>query len=380
MPWNEPGGNDKDPWSRKPNEQGPPDLDELLRKLTGKFGGIFGGRPGSGSGSGKGSSFGLGLIIAIVAIVWLGSGFYIVSAGEAGVELRFGAFQEVTGPGPHWHIPYPIESVEVINVDEVRDAQHKATMLTQDENIVDIEIAVQYRIKSPENYLFQVRLPDPTMRQAMEAAVREVVGKSKMDFILGAGRAEIADDTKQLIQGILDDYRAGLLVTTVNLQQAQPPEQVQGAFADAIKAREDEVRFKNEAEAYANGILPQARGEAARVEQESNAYKDRVIARATGEAARFLALLEEYEKAPNVTRERLYLDAIESVLSRSNKVLMDAKGANNLMYLPLDKLIQRGAGATMSNDTDGTGVTTRSSSNNMMDTRSRRSNRLREGR
>ena len=380
MPWNEPGGSNKDPWSRKPSDQGPPDLDELLRKLTGKFGGIFGGKPGSGSGSGKGPSLGLGLVIAVVAIVWLGSGFYIVSAGEAGVELRFGAFQEVTDPGPHWHIPYPIEAVEVINVDEVRDAQHKATMLTQDENIVDIELAVQYRIKSPEDYLFQVRLPDPTLRQAMESALREVVGKSKMDFILGEGRAEIADDTKRLMQGILDDYKTGLLVTTVNLQQAQPPEQVQGAFADAIQAREDEVRFKNEAEAYANGILPQARGEAARVEQESNAYMERVIAKATGEAARFLKLMEEYQKAPEVTRERLYLDAIESVFSRSNKVLMDAKGTNNLMYLPLDKLFQRGAGVGMSSDTDGTGMASRNSSSTMLDTRPRRSTRLREGR
>ncbi len=380
MPWNEPGGSNKDPWSRKPSDQGPPDLDELLRKLTGKFGGIFGGKPGSGSGSGKGPSLGLGLVIAVVAIVWLGSGFYIVSAGEAGVELRFGAFQEVTDPGPHWHIPYPIEAVEVINVDEVRDAQHKATMLTQDENIVDIELAVQYRIKSPEDYLFQVRLPDPTLRQAMESALREVVGKSKMDFILGEGRAEIADDTKRLMQGILDDYKTGLLVTTVNLQQAQPPEQVQGDFADAIKAREDEVRFKNEAEAYANGILPQARGEAARVEQESNAYMERVIAKATGEAARFLKLMEEYQKAPEVTRERLYLDAIESVFSRSNKVLMDAKGTNNLMYLPLDKLFQRGAGVGMSSDTDGTGMASRNSSSTMLDTRPRRSTRLREGR
>ena len=213
----------------------------------------------------------------------------------------------------------------MINIDEVRDAQHKATMLTQDENIVDIELAVQYRIKSPEDYLFQVRLPDPTLRQAMESALREVVGKSTMDFILGEGRAEIADDTNRLMQGIWMTTRRAYSSLRSTSSKPNRRSRCKGAFADAIKAREDEVRFVNEAEAYANGILPQARGEAARVEQESNAYKERVIAKATGEAARFLKLMTEYEKAPDVTRERLYLDAIESVFSRSNKVFMDAQ-------------------------------------------------------
>lgn len=378
MPWNEPGDSNKDPWSKKPKGQGPPDLDELLRKLTNRFGGIFGSKPGGG-GSGKGPSIGLGLIIAVIVIGWLGSGFYIVSAGEAGVELRFGAFQETTGPGPHWHIPYPFETVEIVNVDEVRDTQHQATMLTQDENIVDVELAVQYLVKSAENYLFQVRLPDPTLKQVMESSVREAVGKSKMDFILGEGRAEIAERTKKLMQGILDYYKTGLVITTVNMQQAQPPEQVQGAFADAIKAREDEVRYKNEAEAYANGIIPQARGEAARIEQDSNAFKDRVIARAGGEAARFEKLLGEYEKAPQVTRERLYLEAVESVLASTSKVIMDVKGSNNLLYLPLDKLLQERAAGAASGIERSAG-TSQTPSSNMFNDRQGRSTRMRESR
>jgi membrane protease subunit HflK len=382
MPWNEPGGSNKDPWSKKPSNQGPPDLDELLRKLTGKFGGIFGGKPGGGGGGfGKIPSTGLGLILAVIGIIWLGSGFYIVSAGEAGVVLRFQAFHEVTGPGPHWHLPYPIEAVEVINIDAVREAQHKATMLTQDENIIDIELAVQYRIKSPEDYLFQVRIPDASVKLAMESSVREVVGKSKMDYILGEGRAEIAQDTQKSMQGILDYYQTGLILTTVNMQQAQPPEQVQGAFADAIKAREDEVRFKNEAEAYANGITPQARGEAARFEQEASAYKERVIANAEGEAGRFLKLLGEYQKAPEVTRERMYIDAVQEVLSNSSKVMMDVKGGNSLFYLPVDKLIREGGAGALSSGEGLGGVNTGSSSSGAMDSRSRRSStRLREER
>jgi membrane protease subunit HflK len=381
MPWNEPGGDNKDPWSKKRTDQGPPDLDELLRKLTARFGGLFGGRSGGGDvGKGKTPSTGVLIILGVIFIGWLASGFYIVRAGEAGVERRFGAYTQTTKPGPNWHIPYPIEAVEIINVDEIRDAQHKATMLTQDENIVDVELAVQFRIKAAEDYLFKVRLPDPTLRQVMESAVREVVGKSEMDYILGEGRAAIAQDTQSLMQNILDAYHTGLEVLTVNMQQAQPPEQVQGAFADAIKAREDEVRFKNEAEAYENGIVPQARGEAARLEQEADAYKERVIARAEGEAARFSKLLKEYEKDPDVTRERLYLDAVESVLSNSSKVMLDVKNSNNLLYLPLDRIVREGTVTGLTPGRDRSNVTTRGSSAGTMDNRSRRSSRLREGR
>jgi membrane protease subunit HflK len=379
MPWNEPGGGGKDPWSKKPNEPGPPDLDELLRKLTGRFGGLFGGGSGGGAGGGKGLPAGLILIGVILFLGWLASGFYIVGAGEAGVELRFGAYQITTGPGPHWHIPYPIETVELVNLTEVRSAQHKATMLTQDENIVEVELAVQYLVKSPQDYLFKVRLPDATLRQVMESAMREVVGKSKMDYILGAGRAAIAADTKQIMQSTLDGYQTGLLVTTVNMQQAQPPEQVQDAFADAIKAREDEVRFRNEAETYANGIIPQARGEAARLEQEANAYRDRLVARAEGETARFTKLLSEYQKAPKVTRERLYLDTVETVLAHSSKVMVDVSDGNNLFYLPLDQLIQGGA-ATATHRAGSPSALGGGSSRSSMDSQARRPTRLREGR
>jgi len=355
MPWNEPGGG-KDPWSQKPtNQQGPPDLDELLRKLTDRFGGLFGGKSGgrsggASSGGGRGMSIGALLIGAVVLVVWLGSGIYIVDPGEAGVELRFGAFQSTTGPGPHWHIPYPVETVEVVNVSEIRSTQHNATMLTQDENIVAVELAAQYLVNEPEDYLFQVRLPDATLRQVMESALREVVGKSKMDYILAEGRADIAQRTMKIMQDTLNDYHTGLQVTTVNMQQAQPPEQVQDAFNDAIKAREDEVKFRNQAEAYANGIIPQARGEAARVEQEADAYRDRVVAHSEGRAARFTKLLTEYNKAPEVTRERLYLDAIESVMAETSKVMVDVKGGNNLLYLPLERLMSAGAMGGASGD------------------------------
>jgi len=381
MPWNEPGGGNKDPWSNKSSsDQGPPDLDELLRKLTGKLGGAFGGRSGGGGGS-KGLPAGMWLIGVILLLGWLASGFYIVGAGEAGVELRFGAFQTSTGPGPHWHLPYPIETAEIVNMTEVRSVQHKATMLTQDENIVDVEMAAQYLIKSPEDYLFNVRVPDGVLRLVMESSMREVVGKSKMDYILAEGRGEIADSTKQLMQITLDDYGAGLMVTTVNMLQAQPPDQVQDAFADAIKAREDEVRFRNEAEAYANGIIPQARGEAARVGQEAEAYKEQMVATAEGESARFLKLLGEYKKAPVVTRERLYIDALESVLSKSSKVLMDTKGSNNLLYLPVDKLMGQPSGSAAVPHTPRSRGTTHDAAGRALDGRPRRpTTRLREGR
>ncbi len=343
MPWNEPGG--KDPWGKRPKDQGPPDLEELLRKLTTRLGKLFGGGSSAGSSGGGGKSAVAGALIAAVVllVVWAFSGFYIIDAGERGLVLRFGRYVYTTGPGPHWHFPYPIESAESVAVDLVRDAQHEATMLTQDENIVAIDIAVQYRVKNAADYAFEVRVPDATLRQMMESAVREVVGKSTMDYVLGAGRAEVAAQTRKLMQRSLDQYQSGLEVVTVNLQQAQPPEPVQPAFADAVMAREDEVRFMNEAQSYANGIIPQARGEAARIEQEAVAYRAQVIATAEGDTARFEQLLAEYRKAPQVTRDRLYLDALESVLSNSSKVLMDVEGGNNLLYLPLDKLMRQGA-------------------------------------
>ena len=339
MPWNQPGGDNKDPWGGgNRNNQGPPDLDELLKKLTARLGNLGGGK-GKGGG-GNAGSVGLVGVLLLGAILWLASGFYIVSEGERGLVLRFGAFQSETGPGPHWHIPPPIEKVEVVNIDQVRSFQHRSSMLTQDENIVDISLAAQYRVKDAKAYTFNVRNPDMTLNQAVESALREAVGKSKMDFVLNEGRPEIAALSKKLTQQMLDAYGTGLEITTMNLQQSQPPEQVQDAFNDAIKAREDNVRFVNEAEAYANSVVPIARGEAARVIEEAKAYKEQVVSRAQGEAQRFTKLLSAYRMAPDVTRERLYLETVETVLARTSKVVMDTESGNSMMYLPVDKIIQ----------------------------------------
>lgn len=361
MAWNEPGGGNKDPWGGR-GDQGPPDLDEVVRKMQEKVGGLFGGRRRGGGGGGKPGFAGFGLIFGLVAVIWLFSGIYIVDAGKRGVVLRFGAFTEATMPGPHWHIPYPIEQVEIVDVEQRRFVEigyrsaggsqsavivpREALMLTQDENIVNIQIAVQYQVDDPRRYLFNVRDPDAVLKQTAESAIREVVGKSKMDFVLKEGRAEVVSKIKALMQATLNQYQSGLLVSDVNLQDAQPPEEVQGAFSDAIKAREDKERLKNEAETYANEVIPKARGIAARQLQEADAYKSALIAKAQGEADRFLALLKEYKRAPDVTRKRLYMETVEAVLARSNKVIIDTKGAGNIMYLPLDRLLEGTAGAS----------------------------------
>lgn len=356
MAWNEPGSGDKDPWGNRGND-GPPDLDEVVRNMQRKLGGLFGGKGGSNGGKNNNSnagSYGLGLIAALIGIVWLLSGIYIVDPAERGVVLRFGQYATSTMPGPHWHLPYPIEKVEVVNVEEIRNVEigyrsngsrnggtihSEALMLTKDENIIDLKIAVQYRVQDAGKYLFNVRSPDLILRQMMESAVRETVGRSEMDFVLTEGRSAIANSTEQLLQTMLDAHDAGLLVTSVNMQDVQPPEQVQSAFADVVKAREDEVRQKNQAEAYSNDILPKARGQAFRILQEAEAYKSQIIAKAEGDASRFTQVMREYNKAPAVTMERLYLDAMESVYSKSQKVMVDVEnGGSNVLYLPLDRL------------------------------------------
>lgn len=347
MAWNEPGGSgNKDPWGGgRKDDQGPPDLDEVLKKMQDKLGGLFGGKGGGRSGSGGGTSKGISFIALIAITVWALSGIYIVDEGRQGVVLRLGAFDRITEPGPHWY-PRFIEKVEVVDVEQVRSVNmgtvsSEALMLTQDENIVDLQFAVQYKVKDAKEYLFNVREPDTTLRQATETAMREIVGKNEMDFVIKDGRVQVATRTRDLMQQILDGYNTGLVVTNLNMQDAQPPEQVQHAFNDAIKAREDKERLVNEAEAYSNDILPRARGKAARMGQEASAYRDETIAKAQGEAQRFTKVLTEYNKAPKVTRERLYLDAMESVLSNANKVMIDVKKGNSLMYLPLDRLGQR---------------------------------------
>ncbi len=347
MAWNEPGGGNKDPWSGKGGNQGPPDLDEVVKKLQEKFGGIFGGgkSPKSGStGSHRPSSTSIGVILAIVALVWLATGIYIIEPAERGVILRFGAYSETTEPGPHWHIPFPVEEVLKVNVDQISSFRHKATMLTRDENIVDVELTVQSRIQDAADYLFQDQNPEKTMRDTIETSVREVIGKSDLDFILTEGRSAVADLIMSTAQGLIVDYKTGLEITSVNTQPAKPPEQVKSAFDDAIKAREDKERLENKAEAYANEVVPQARGEAARRVADAKAYRDRVIAEAKGDSSRFLAVLKQYQLAPQVTRERLYLDAVETMLGQSSKVMLDTAGGNSLMYLPLDKMIQQGSG------------------------------------
>ncbi len=344
MPWNSPGDDnkDKDPWGQNSGNQGPPDLDDVFRNLSKKFGGIFGGGSSGGS-SGNGKPILLFALIAALALWGLYDkfGFYVVKQAERGVELRFGEFQAITSAGLNWHLPFPIETVEIVNVDEVREVSNKTSMLTQDENIVEVSLEAQYKIGDAKEYIFNVRDPDQTVKDAMESAVREIVGKSTIDFVLFEGRAQISSVTRELLQEILDSYKSGIFIQKVNLERSVPPDAVKAAFDDAIKSREDYNRYIKEAEAYANSILPQARGEAARFMQEADAYRDRAIANSEGEAKRFLKLLAEYEKAPSVTRERLYLEAVESVYSNSNKVLMDVEGGNNLLYLPLDQIMKQ---------------------------------------
>lgn len=356
MAWNEPGGSGKkDPWGNRGGDQSPPDLDDIVKKLQEKFGGLFGGGGGKDGASGAGGAS-IGLIVLVVLVIWLAYDMiHIIQPAERGVVLRFGKYVATLQSGPNIRLPWPIETVTKVDVDQIRNAEigyrsgageqsgsieRESLMLTQDENIVDAKLAVQYKIKSASDYLFNVTNPDMTLRQATESALREVIGQGKMDFVLTEGRTEIAEHVHSRTQAILDNYKSGLLLTSVNLQDAQPPEQVQHAFADAVKAREDEQRLKNEAEAYANDVIPRARGAAAREIEEANAYKGQVIAKARGEANRFEQVLTEYQKAPAVTRERLYLDAVQSVLANTSKVLVDIRQGNNVLYLPLDRMLQ----------------------------------------
>ncbi len=387
MAWNEPGGDNRDPWSSGERNQGPPDLDDVVRKLSDKINSLLGGRrQGNGSGDGDGSGIppgqngllGIGLIVGAIALVgWLIASIYIVDEGKRGVVLRFGRYLDTTLPGPHLRL-FPIDKVEIVNLEQrrfrevgyrsagngarqsaIRSVPKEALMLTQDENIVDVRLAVQYQVKDPRAYLFNVLDPEGVLVEVVESATRETIGKSTMDYVLTEGRSDIVANIKELSQRILDSYGplspdegsatdqrdkgAGLQIITVVLQDAQPPEEVQGAFADAIKAREDEQRLKNEAEAYANEVIPKARGAAARRLQEASAYKEQVIAEAQGEASRFEQLLVAYQKAPFITRDRLYIEAVEDVLSKTSKVLVDVKGTNNLLYLPLERLLGSGS-------------------------------------
>jgi membrane protease subunit HflK len=356
MAWNQPGGNGKDPWGNR-GTQGPPDLDEVLKKLQSKLGRMFGGRRGGMPGGGgfrigAGGAIGFGAILVAALVLWALSGIFIIDPQEQGVVLRFGKLVRTVGPGPHWR-PQFVEDVIKVNVTGVRNQDigfrrqvasvssvpHEALMLTEDENIVDLQFNVQYRVKDAANFVLEVVDPEITLKQATESAVREIVGRSTMDFVLTEGRSEVAAEAEVMIQEILDRYRTGLQLTSVNMQDAQPPDPVQEAFLDAIRAREDQERIINEANAYKADIVPKARGEGAAIVQRAEAYRQRIIAEAEGETDRFLKVLEEYLKAPEVTRERLYIEAMESVLARSSKVMVDVEGGNSLIYLPIDRLL-----------------------------------------
>jgi membrane protease subunit HflK len=357
MSWNEPGGDKKDPWSGRGDQKGPPDLDEAIRSLQEKLSGFFGGgNDGDGNIPSIPSWKILGFGAAGLVVLWGLFGFYTVNEGTQGVETRFGKYIGTTQSGLNWHFPWPIEQVVVVDVKQQRSTEvgyrgggseqplgsvpKEALMLTKDENIVDVRLNVQYQVKDAKEFIFNIVNPATTLKQVTESVLRGVIGSSEMDFVLTEGRSEIVTQIKKDIQDILDSYKSGIQINSVNLQDAQAPEEVQHAFDDANKAREDEQRLINEAEAYSNDVVPKARGAAARKLQEAEGYKEQVIAQAEGESSRFSQLLTEYTKAPDVTRKRLYIESIESVLTNTNTVMVDVKGNNNMLYLPLDKMIQ----------------------------------------
>jgi len=353
-------------WGKNKGDSGPPDLDEVLRNVNKKINSIFGSNSGKNGGGSRGneprphSRGSIILILGLLLVVWVASGFYIVNEGHRGVVLRFGAYVDTTLAGLRWHLPYPIEAVEIVNVSQVRTIEigyrnnvrskvlRESLMLTDDENIIDIQFAVQYILNDPEKFLFNNRDPDDAVLQAAETAIRQIIGKSKMDHVLYEGREQVASDATVLMQEILDRYEIGIAISRVTMQNAQPPEQVQAAFDDAVKAGQDRERQKNEGQAYANDVIPRARGNAARLIEESEGYSARVVASAEGDASRFEQILEEYSKAPAVTRERLYLDMMQQVLSSTSKIMIDQQSGSNLFYLPLDKLIGMSGSAPMS--------------------------------
>ncbi|KOO12945.1 membrane protease HflK [Vibrio xuii] len=354
MAWNEPGNNngnngrDNDPWgnnnrgNKGGRDQGPPDLDEVFNKLSQKLGGKFGGKGGKGSSiGGGGGALGFGVIAAIAIAIWFFAGFYTIGEAERGVVLRLGKYDRVVDPGLNWR-PRFIDEYEAVNVQAIRSLRSSGLMLTKDENVVTVAMDVQYRVADPYKYLFRVTNADDSLRQATDSALRAVVGDSLMDSILTSGRQQIRQSTQETLNEIIDSYDMGVVIVDVNFQSARPPEQVKDAFDDAIAAREDEERFEREAEAYRNDILPKATGRAERLKKEALGYSERVVNEALGQVAQFEKLLPEYQAAPEVTRNRLYLDTMEEVYSNTSKVLIDSESSGNLLYLPIDKLAGEG--------------------------------------
>ena len=335
------------------NNQTPPELDEVIKDFKNKFNSTFGGKSSGNSGASKAAKGSFKYIFILAFIVWMATGIYIIDPAERGVVLRFGAFQTSTTQGPHWHIPYPVESVYKVNVEQVRSAEigfrnaqnsysggvsSESLMLTRDENMVDVKLAVQYKIANAQDYLFNVSNPELTLSHVVQSIIRQVVGDNTMDFVLTTGRDQVAQEVKTASQALINDYGLGIQITAVTMQDAQPPVQLKAAFDDVVKAREDEQRYINEARAYANDIVPKARGASQRLLAEAEAYKSEVVSKSEGEAYRFSQILTEYTKAPGVTKERLYRETLEDVLSNTNKVIVDSN-SNSLMYLPIDQLI-----------------------------------------
>ncbi|NEX62626.1 FtsH protease activity modulator HflK [Noviherbaspirillum galbum] len=352
------GSQDNDQDGKRPANDGPPDLDQLWRDFNLRLNRLLGGKGGRGDGGGfgpdmRGAGIGIGLIAAIILFLWLVSGFFIVQEGQTGVVMTFGKFSHTTSAGFNWRWPHPIQSHEIVNVSQVRTVEvgyrssvrnkqaRESLMLTDDENIIDIQFAVQYKLKNASDWVFNNRDQEETVRQVAETSIREIVGRSKMDFVLYEGREKVAFDVGQSMQQILDRYKSGVQVTNVTMQGVQPPEQVQAAFDDAVKAGQDRERQKNEGQAYANDVIPKARGQASRLLQEAEAYRARVVANAEGDAARFKQVLVEYQKAPAVTRDRMYIETMQQIFNSTSKLMIDARGSGNLLYLPLDKLLSQ---------------------------------------
>ncbi|CAP42367.1 FtsH protease activity modulator HflK [Bordetella petrii] len=363
--WGRGNNNGSEPPKRpKGNSDGPPDLDEVWRDFNNRVGSLFGRKGGGGGNRGgmtppspRGARIGLGVIALVLVLLWLASGFFIVQEGQVAVVTQFGKYKSTAAPGFQWRLPYPIQNAETVNISQLRTFEvgfrgssrnkvlPEALMLTTDENIVDMQFVVQYRLRADgaPDYLFNMRDPDESVRQAAETAMREIVGKKPMDFVLYEGRTEVAVEVQNLMQQILDRYQSGIQVSTVAIQNVQPPEQVQAAFDDAVKAGQDRERQINEGQAYANQVIPMAGGQASRMLEQAEGYKAKVIGDARGDAARFTSILAEYEKAPKIMRERMYLETMQQIFSRASKVMVDTKNSNNMLYLPLDKIMQQAA-------------------------------------
>lgn len=345
MAWNEPGNNGKnnDPWGKKRGgkDQGPPDLEDAFQDLFNKLGQLFGGGKSSGNSNNSNSNFSklFSILAIIIVIAWGIFGFYTVEESSKGVELRFGKFSEITDAGLRWRMPF-IEKVKIVDVQTIFPMPAKGSMLTQDDNVVEVDFEIQYRVIDPQRFLFSVTDPTDSLKQATESAIRYVIGHSNMDRVLTDGRELVREQTREELLKIIEPYQLGVEIVDVNFKDARPPQAVKAAFDDAISAQEDEERFVREAEAYARGIEPQARGQVQRVIQEAQAYKERKILEAQGQVASFESILPFYNEAPEVTKQRLYLEAMEAIYGSTSKVFVDVEGGNNMMYLPLDKIIQ----------------------------------------